>query len=179
MLRVVQALRSDWVLGENVAGFISMGLDASLADLERLGYSCRAFIIPACAVGAWHRRDRVFIVANTGHDARSTEQELQPEISKEPITGSRGRIHPSITTDSHDANGACNRDAPGVGRTGEQVQRNRGRPWTSEPGMGRVAPGLPHRVDRLRGLGNAVVPQQVYPILRGIAEILGEDVNHG
>lgn len=42
--------------------------------------------------------------------------------------------------------------------------------WAVEPGMGRVANGVSHRVDRLRGLGNAVVPQQVYPILKGIAE---------
>ena len=43
--------------------------------------------------------------------------------------------------------------------------------WSIEPPLGRVAHGVPHQVDRLRCLGNAVVPQQVYPILKGIAEI--------
>ena len=47
-----------------------------------------------------------------------------------------------------------------------------GRCWAVEPGMGRVANGVPHRVDRLKCLGNAVVPQQAYPIFRALAEEL-------
>lgn len=47
--------------------------------------------------------------------------------------------------------------------------------WAVEPDVGRVADGVSHRVDRLRCLGNAVVPQQFYPIFRAIAEIEGED----
>jgi len=43
--------------------------------------------------------------------------------------------------------------------------------WGPEPDVGRVAHGVPARVDRLKGLGNAVVPQQAYPIFRAIAEI--------
>lgn len=43
--------------------------------------------------------------------------------------------------------------------------------WTVEPDVGRVAYGIPHRVDRIRCLGNAVVPQQFYPIFKAIAEI--------
>lgn len=48
---------------------------------------------------------------------------------------------------------------------------NRSNWWTVEPDVGRVAHGIPSRVDRLKCLGNAVVPQQVYPILKAIAEI--------
>ena len=61
-MRLVAELRPSWVIGENVAGHISMGLDDVLADLETEGYACRTFIIPACAVGASHRRDRVWTV---------------------------------------------------------------------------------------------------------------------
>ena len=64
MRRLVEELRPAWVLGENVAGHVSMGLDQVLSDLEALGYSTQAFIIPACAIGALHRRDRVWVVAN-------------------------------------------------------------------------------------------------------------------
>lgn len=63
--RLVAELRPTWVIGENVAGHISMGLDDVLADLEAEGYTARTFVIPACAVGASHRRDRVWTVAHT------------------------------------------------------------------------------------------------------------------
>jgi DNA (cytosine-5)-methyltransferase 1 len=52
-----------------------------------------------------------------------------------------------------------------------------GQYWESEPGMGRVANGIPGRVDRLRALGNAVVPQQIYPILKAIGDIERGSIN--
>ena len=52
--RLVAELRPAWVIGENVAGHISMGLDDVLSDLEGQGYACRTFVIPACAVDAPH-----------------------------------------------------------------------------------------------------------------------------
>ena len=64
MFRVIQELRPAWVVGENVAGLVTLGLDEVLSDLESIGYACQAFIIPACAVDAAHRRDRCAIVAN-------------------------------------------------------------------------------------------------------------------
>ena len=64
MLRVISELRPAWVVGENVAGIVNMALDQVYADLENEGYSVQAFIIPACAVGAPHRRDRCAIIAN-------------------------------------------------------------------------------------------------------------------
>jgi len=70
-MRLVAELRPAWVIGENVAGHISMGLDDVLADLEAEGYACRTFVIPACAVGASHRRDRVWTVAHSAHMQRN------------------------------------------------------------------------------------------------------------
>ena len=64
MLRVISELRPAWVVGENVAGIVNMALDQALSDLESIGYTCQAFIIPACAVDAQHRRDRCAIIAN-------------------------------------------------------------------------------------------------------------------
>lgn len=68
MLRLIKELRPTWVLGENVDGHVTLGLDTVLADLEREGYTTRAFIIPACGVYAPHRRYRIFVV---GHSERS------------------------------------------------------------------------------------------------------------
>ena len=63
MLRVIAELRPRWVVGENVAGIVNLALEDVLSNLEAEGYESRAIIIPACAVDAPHRRDRVAIVA--------------------------------------------------------------------------------------------------------------------
>ena len=65
MLRVVSEAKPTWIIGENVAGFINMGLDDCISDLENQGYEVQAFVVPACAVNAPHRRDRVWIVAHS------------------------------------------------------------------------------------------------------------------
>jgi len=140
--RLIRELRPRWVLGENVAGHITMGLDEVLADLEGLGYTWEAFVIPACAVDAQHRRDRVWIVA----DSR--------RIDERPEKGGSSRI-------------AVNSKAQSIGSTSRHRFTNCGR-WSVEPNVGRVAHGIPRRVDRLRGLGNAIVPQVAEMIFRSI-----------
>jgi len=66
MLRVIEAVQAEWVIGENVRGFVNepLGLRRSLSDLERVGYQAVPFIIPACSVNAPHRRDRVWIIGH-------------------------------------------------------------------------------------------------------------------
>ena len=64
MLRVIRELRPTWVVGENVVGLIKLGLDEVLTDLEGEGYATRTFNIPACATGAPHLRQRVWVVAH-------------------------------------------------------------------------------------------------------------------
>lgn len=69
MLRVIKEFRPRWVVGENVFGIVNMALDTVLADLENIGYTCQAFVFPACAADAPHRRDRVCIVGYSNQDA--------------------------------------------------------------------------------------------------------------
>jgi DNA-cytosine methyltransferase len=71
MFRVIKAVKPTWVVGENVFGIIGLALDDVLSDLEGEGYEVKTFIIPACAVGAWHRRDRVWIIAYSTDNGRN------------------------------------------------------------------------------------------------------------
>jgi DNA (cytosine-5)-methyltransferase 1 len=82
MFDCIKEHRPSWVCGENVAGHISMGIDDVLSDLESEDYAFRTFIIPACALGAPHRRDRVWIVAHAQSQRHGAGRE-QRDIYKE------------------------------------------------------------------------------------------------
>ena len=73
MVRVIKELRPAWVVGENVAGIVRMELPNILSELEACGYRTRAFLIPACGVGARHRRYRVAIVGYADRNGRHEE----------------------------------------------------------------------------------------------------------
>jgi DNA (cytosine-5)-methyltransferase 1 len=75
MLRVIGEVKPTYVVGENVTGIIGLALDKVLSDLEAQGYTTETFIIPACGKNAWHRRDRVWIVAYPNSIGRKDEQE--------------------------------------------------------------------------------------------------------
>lgn len=162
MFRLVQELRPAWVVGENVSGFASMALDDALADLERAGYACRAFVFPAAGVGAPHRRDRVFFVANA-----NDESNLETDTTSNPVRGG-GNTRSGFSCGSI-------RQSPGDAdiqmATAPWSADSAGRLWQSEPGVYGVVDGVPARLDRLRALGNAVVPQQAYPIFSAIRHL--------
>ena len=136
MLRIIREVEPSWVIAENVRGIVSMELDKVLTDLEDSNYSTESFIIPACALEAPHRRDRVWVVAN------ANSKRFQVSKQKEPRR--TGKENPRKAT----AKRAW---------------------WASEPGVLRVAYGVPGRVDRLKSLGNSVVPQiphELYEIIK-------------
>jgi DNA (cytosine-5)-methyltransferase 1 len=152
MLRVIRELKPDWVLGENVPGLIEMELDRVLFDLESADYETQAFIIPACAVGAFQTRDRIFIVANSKEQQRKTWSMLEAGNVR------RSQEQPRRLFGS------------GMVSAGEPCNQ-----WTkSESGLDRMVHGVSFGLDeiRTRALGNAVVPDQAYPILAGIAYII-------
>lgn len=74
MVRVITELRPTWIIGENVAGIVRMALPDILSELEACGYRTRTFLIPACAVGARHRRYRVAIVGYSEHNGLSSAE---------------------------------------------------------------------------------------------------------
>lgn len=134
--RVIEDSGATWVLCENVAGHVSLGLDDVLFDLEGIGYACQPIIVPACAVGAQHRRDRVWILA---HAMRGRE--------------------------------TVGRDRPGGGRLAEQATRHRMGEVEMESCFCRDFDGVSAPMDRLRGLGNAIVPQVAAEILRAMMSV--------
>ena len=213
VFRLLQEIRPAWFIGENVAGHISMGLDSVLSDLESEGYAWQPFIIPAVAVDAQHRRDRVWILATNTEHMRGAEQERQYQRAQEfdrsgenglgagnavanAEGGHDGGGHAGENTrqkqkfgsccfennvadsDSDSVNGKrlkpCFTDSEERKITGKRQAGSCGdgfRRWPAEPAVGRVANGVPRRVDRLKALGNAVVPQIPEMIGRAIMEI--------
>lgn len=174
--RITGEFKPRWAVFENVPGLLSSEggtfFARVLGDLAALGYRVGWGVWGANDVGALHRRDRVFIVARSS-DAECLRK-LQPQRGERL---ERGRVG-DIREDVADATGA---GSQGYGRlrecAGEWATWSGDRPlggvWSAEPALGRVAHGVPKRVDRLRALGNAVVPQQAYPLFKAIAEIEG------
>jgi DNA (cytosine-5)-methyltransferase 1 len=166
MLRVIGEARPRWVLGENVAGIIGMELDSVLSDLENISYTAWPVVIPACAVDARHRRDRVWIVAYTTQQLRNGSGNAGPRRRSEYSNGGED------VADA-DAAGLGERRRP-VTIQPEHAATEHGCTWQPETewfaksGMGRVAHGIPHRSHRLKGLGNAIVPQVAYQILKAM-----------
>ena len=251
MVRVISEIKPHWVLGENVAGFINMGLDKTIFDLERAGYAVQTFVYPACGVGAWHERTRTFIVgADVSHTPclrrqnckGSNEYECVPVGQRDIPQGEqeRHKMEPSSV------GGGVLSDADSVGRNEVNIQAGsnakkqgqgelgstdytagksalgksstqsrlggmvNGFPawldcgvddiyrcasekwltenfdniacrrclldghklWQREPdGIPRITEDTAGRADRLKTLGNAVCPPQVFPILKCIADI--------
>jgi len=147
---IVQAKRPAWCVFENVSGHISLGLDQVLSDLESKGYAVQPFVVPACAVDAPHRRDRVWIVADA-QSQRVERHRTTGEQEPQSPTGERlsGR-------DSAGAQPGFWLPKSGVGGT----LPNGLSAWMDEPrDIPRVATGVKQRAARLKGLGNAIVPQ--------------------
>ena len=205
-LRALRVLRPRYALFENVRGHLSLGFSRVLADLASIGYDAEWQVIPAAAVGAPHKRDRLFIVAypnDTGkrtptggmerqgstdsEERHDTQHELGgrgadvadpagrrfQECEPEPQTqndSSESRANVAYPESSTGANTKSHCLHSGTRETAKfREQGSSARPnngwWETEPDVGRVANGIPFRVDRLRALGNAVVPQ--------VAELIG------
>ena len=166
---IVQQVRPDWIVCENVSGHITMGLDEALSDLaDKANYAVQTFHLGAVSVDARHRRMRIWIVARNVADADIINRRAVKKSKQ-----SKGRTwRQSPSNSSADVADAQSKRLEGYGRRGELGRERdrrrvptqsggekRSNTWKPEPPVGRVANGIPRRVDRLKGLGNAIVPQ--------------------
>ena len=182
--RIIRELRPRYVFVENVPGLLTNGMGRVLGDLADIGYDAEWEVLSAADVGAPHLRKRVFIVAHTqivqcnGRNDNSRICQQGGTVSKfgnrsrtkdvaDAISNATGATYRSSGRSSEqrwDDESVGQRDTVGS-HTGDgsadvsDAQRERENWWTTEPDVGRVAHGVPRRVDRLKGLGNAVVPQ--------------------
>jgi len=185
MLRVIQEARPAWIVGENVAGIIGLALDQVCSDLEAEGYEVEPIIIPACGVDAPHRRNRVWIIARNLADTNGGQfSECEPEGKSLQMSGESGeRVCDVADTLCYGGEGLRQQVGdPRKNVEGRQDTEIYGIPsFARDPAneqsdsqsfVGRVADGIPNRTHRLKGLGNAIVPQVAYQIIKGIRELL-------
>lgn len=138
MARITDEVRPRYVELENSPLLVGRGLAVVLGDLAEMGYDARWGVIGAADLGAPHQRDRIWLIAedrpqtlaNTGSEHGKG---VLPRRTDSPIRGRPLERSPG-----------SRRDGTGW--------------WSSEPGMGRVADGVAHRVDRLKAIGNGQVP---------------------
>lgn len=142
ILRIIKNTDPRWILLENVIGHISLGLDEVLSDLDAEGYASFPIVIPASAMGAGHRRNRVYIIANAGGKGFEGHNDASSSTGRES---------------SQDAQ-PCN----GITGTWSELGKCRG-------GI-RPSNGLSAQMvrDQSKGYGNAIVPQVAEQIFRAI-----------
>lgn len=158
MFRLIKECRPSWVIGENVIGIVKLGLDEVLTDLENEGYATRTFNIPACAIGAPHLRQRVWIIAHSDSKRKSNgaiDAQAQGELVADPsISGLQehgyGQAEDAIERSKDVADPQSKRHGRGSSKKCGNEQRII-LPKEQEGGeMGREAEGCgePHRPDQ-------------------------------
>jgi DNA (cytosine-5)-methyltransferase 1 len=178
MFRVIQNVKPDWVIAENVRGLVTwndgMVLEQVCVDLESEGYEVQPFIIPACAVNAPHRRDRIWIIA---YCANSRAEGLQKREINPDDAANAGRI------------GREQRPSKDIQSESKKPERQNShysgweRDWrevATSTCNARMDDGLPREVDgvsysfakwrneSIKAYGNAIVPQVAMEIFRAI-----------
>ena len=184
LMRVIRMVRPKYVVMENVAAILNNGLDIVLAELSQSGFDAEWAIIPASSVGACHKRSRWWLVAYPNDNGSSSAEKCRLDDKASNTTQKRkvkfsqleGGSKPSNSVSIQSSSEFTNSHSQGVERrqltinqkmqkTGFTWQSNtpylspEWRSYVSKSVLCRGDDGLSNRVDRLRALGNSVVPQ--------------------
>lgn len=164
--RIISEVRPRYVIVENVSALLARGLDEVLRTLAEVGYDAEWEVISASSVGAPHQRDRIWIVAYPNHNRSEIGHVEYPEQNRQEKTDNALPCRSNVAY----SNGSQCQGGGLSGRIHQEHANFSGSSWWSvEPDVGRVANGIPNRSQRLRALGNAVVPQIPELIGRAIA----------
>ena len=180
--RLIEEIKPKYAIIENVSALRSRGLDQVLREISEIGYDAEWHCITASSVGAPHRRDRIWILAYPNSAGRrESNQEMErgssEQLDSSSVQSSQDVSNANLTrlerwlSDGIASSQGWEESSDGCS-TERSVGWRRGRngEWTSEPSVGRVVDGFPGRVDRLKQLGNAVVPQIPELIGRAICQ---------
>ena len=194
--RIIQECKPTYIVGENVPGLLTMEdgkvFDRICLDLESEGYQVESYLIPACSIEAWHRRERTWIIGylsqrSDSHSSRTDPDdigshreeeyqygeaerwcsELQHKQEREPGSVGEDVPYPTSKGLQESQESEIQFSVPNAERDSLQFPRRKDQ-WETEPAVGRVVDELPNRVDRIKGLGNAVVPHLVYELFKAI-----------
>lgn len=188
MLRAIREVRPRWVVGENVPGLVNWDggvvFEQVQADLENEGYEVQPYILPACGVEAWHKRDRIWIIAysdlcNDSRTARSNEAAPKKKGISKRNEIQQPSFADNFRTYTHNGSQRNKRSIKkaiqvlrGIqsGEDGRIYADIAGRPNLSTPILCRSYDGIPGGVDSVRAYGNAIVPQVAFQIFKAIEQ---------
>lgn len=204
MLRAIKEIQPTWVVGENVYGLTNwnggMVFEEVCVDLENCGYQVQPIVLPACAINAPHRRDRVWFIAYSGKfrlELGSTSGSLGKRQKKICREGDKSSLQFKTNGEVEDASNSCNERLQGdefiESYRKEQREKKSYRPtsklhqipnWNQFPTQSAVCggdDGIPNKLDdisvsrwrkeSIKGYGNAIVPQVALEIFKVIEQM--------
>ena len=194
MLRIISEVRPRYAIIENVPMLTLRGGTRVIEGLAEIGYNAEWTVIGANDIGAWHTRKRIWIVAypeSERHGGRTSEERpvserviLKSKQERSEVgSKTKGRSESLRESKLSNSSGEC---VQGSGPTREQESQSQIEEeisgccnpregtdyWAFEPSVGRMVDGIPDWVDRIKGLGNAIVPQISRLIMERIKVLL-------
>lgn len=209
MFRIIKECQPTWIIVENVIGIVKMELGQMLSDLESIGYDFPRDlsgmpivpVIPACAINACHRRDRIWIISYSKHNGSSSTENRESDIERKNSNQKRenevfefersncSRIISEYSEDNSKDNELFNSNSESVGcNRRSQIKGRNGKSrlhkferctealnWIeAATKFSRMDDGIPNRSHRIKSLGNAIVPEIAEIILKEIRNFCDE-----
>jgi DNA (cytosine-5)-methyltransferase 1 len=172
LIRVIRLVQPRYVVLENVSAILANGLDTVLGELAEAGFDAEWACIPASAVGACHQRDRWWLVAYPTKPPNNGSEIGSPTDTASNQSGQGSKLGRSDCLDAANTTSPRLERRWACGSTAKQLCPNWGG-YISEPVLCRGDDGLSNRVERLKALGNAVVPQVAAIPLARVRQLAG------